>query len=256
MELAADCAVHSARPASCRATAAQVALRGLPHQSRARRRGCRAAPAAGRRPASSATLAARTGCSLLGTMYLKIDSIQCASRAGGRRAGGGAGFCAERRISRRSKPSAATACSSRLARPRLSASGRRPWRMRQHHGQRADAAARASSAPAPAAARARRPQGALAVVEQARRIEQDHADVGARRAASRAGRRPGTTVRLHAAQARGDGLARQHLRGAEAPRADQPPQHLVAQHAGGAGDQQPRLRRAGGGRARAAACST
>jgi hypothetical protein len=75
---------------------------------------------------SCATFAARTGCSLLGTMYFRIDSIQCARRAGALACRTAAGFCAERRISSRSKPSRATACSSRLPRPRLRASGSRP----------------------------------------------------------------------------------------------------------------------------------
>ncbi len=75
---------------------------------------------------NSATFAARTGCSLLGTMYLKIDSIQCATAGRNPFARAGPGFWAERMMSRRSKPNAATACSSRLASPRLSASGKRP----------------------------------------------------------------------------------------------------------------------------------
>ncbi len=76
---------------------------------------------------SSATLEARAGCSLGGTMKRAIDSIQAASRSAGWARRRATGFCAERTSSTRSKPSATTACSSRLARPRFSASGSRPW---------------------------------------------------------------------------------------------------------------------------------
>ena len=80
------------------------------------------------RSTSSATLDARTGCSLVGSMYLKIDSIQSAVLARKLAVGSPApGLRAERTSSSRSNPSVASACSSRLASPRLSASGRRPW---------------------------------------------------------------------------------------------------------------------------------
>jgi len=75
---------------------------------------------------NSATFTERTGCSLPGIMYLKTDSIQCAMPGSSPRAAGSGAFCAERTTRSRSNPRRATACSSRLASPRLSASGSRP----------------------------------------------------------------------------------------------------------------------------------
>ena len=54
------------------------------------------------------------------------ENMKRAARTGRLLAASAAGFCGERMMMNRGNPSAATASSSRLARPRLSASGRRP----------------------------------------------------------------------------------------------------------------------------------
>ncbi len=62
-----------------------------------------------------------------------------------------------------------------------------------------------------------------------------------------AGEPPATTIAADAAQPGRDGLARQHLGDFELLQPDQAAQHLIAQHAGGAGDHQARLARDGAG---------
>jgi hypothetical protein len=75
---------------------------------------------------NSASLAGRTGCSAAGIMNLRMDSIHAAVRSKKFSLRTACTLRAERTSSTRSKPIAATACSSRSARPRLSASGSRP----------------------------------------------------------------------------------------------------------------------------------
>ena len=119
-------------------------------------------------------------------MYLKMDSIQCASRrqAAPARARARASAPSARSASARSpappRP-ARPGWPARASGPRAAALG-----MRQHDGQgAARRCARIQLRQRRQLLRLRRPQRALAVVEQARRIEQDHADIGRRRAATR-----------------------------------------------------------------------
>ncbi len=128
---------------------------------------------------SSATLAARTGCSLVGTMkrgdrqHPGAPAARPGSRSGPRPASAPSARCISR-----SKPSATTACSSRLARPRLSASGRRPCACGCTTASVRTPLARSQRASAGSCAGSRRPERAFAVVVEARRLEQDQRDVG------------------------------------------------------------------------------
>ena len=132
---------------------------------------------------SSATLAARTGCSLAGTMKRAMDSIQAASRSAGLAKRAAAGLRAERTMITRSKPSATTASSSRLASPRFSASGSRPWSCGCTTASVRTPQARSQARERGQLRRLGRPQRALAVVVEARRLEQDQRGVGRRAAA-------------------------------------------------------------------------
>jgi hypothetical protein len=82
-----------------------------------------------------ATLAARTWLFAAGTMYLKTDSIQWASPGSTPGAAAGAGFCADRMISKRSKPNAAYGLLVQVGETTLQGFGQPALGMRQDDGQ-------------------------------------------------------------------------------------------------------------------------
>ena len=142
-----------------------------------------------------ATLAARTGCSLLGTMYLQTDSIQCGEcRKQARRRRG-------RRLLRRPDDQQALEAQRRhgllveVGETTLQGFGQPALGMRQHDGQGVGPAAPHPLRHFEQLPGRGRPQRPLAVVEQARRIEQDDPEIGGRGGGHSAGGHPATDDR-------------------------------------------------------------
>ncbi len=188
-------------------------------------------------PTSPATFDARTGCSLLGTMKRTTDSIHAASRSSGLANFAFTGLRAERTRITRSKPQATTACSSRLASPRLSASGSRPWSCRLHDGQRLHAAGAQPSGQSRANLKARAPtarvrgRGTAAAGRRRRWPCGPKSAAIARSAGPGSGRFPRRATRRE--------WARAPARGYGMPvAAGQSPQQLRSQRTGRARDQQ------------------
>ena len=239
-------AVRASAPARASQPPPPRAARPAPPATpaRARRRARPAARGAARRRRARATLVARTGCSLVGTMKRAIDSIQAASRSAGLRE------ARRGRLLRRAHQDHALEAQRRhgllvqAGEAALERLGQAALRVRLHDGQRAHAAGAQPARERRQLLGRGRPQRALAVVVEPRRIEQDQRRRRPRRSGHCAIGRAGTsTVSTPRRPSRIGSRASTRV-WAIAMRAGQAPHQLVAQRAGGAGDQQ-RARRAG-----------